>query len=258
MDYQDIGSKIYDEDGNDLVSVSDKLDIANQKLDIANKKLEILQNKINIPKKQQEQEDSEIEMDEHICPKCKKASVKFHKDPSKRTKSEMQLVESIFGWRGSRIQSYCLECRSSKPKKVEIKTTPATSKTDSLYLECEKVIKYKRKNIDVKLVRQCLNLWINEKMRVKEIIKKLYWVDPKKVRRHIQTPERLPNNLKDNVSKYISDPDSIMAISYYVTDHFSWSGKKSDEEKVLKLGKKLAEGFAKNNDLRRKLMGKRN
>ena len=247
-----------------------------------------------------EREQYSKEMDEHTCPKCNKITIKFHKDPTQRNKSEIQLIEKHFGLRGSRIQSYCRECRSSKytkkeidpklaaeikkelgefriqlenqkklkkkrdskPKEVEIKITPKKPKTTSegnkiLYSQCEEVLKYKRKVIDKNLIVKCIQLWEEEKMSVEEICKKIYWLDNSRVRRHIQTPERLPNNLIDEISKIISDPESIMAISYYSTDYFRWNGKKSDEEKVLKLGKKLAEGFAKSHNLRRKLMGKR-
>jgi len=107
-------------------------------------------------------------------------------------------------------------------------------------------------------VKKCIILWDKDKLTVDEICKKIYWMDNSKVRRHIQTPQRLPNNLTNEISKIISDPESIVTIAYYSTDYFRWT-KENDvsDEKVLKLGIKLAEGIAKFHDLRRKLMGKR-
>ena len=200
---------------------------------------------------------------EHTCIKCKDISVECHIDPEKRIDAENQLIEHYFGWKNEdEINSICRECSALEEVK-NITKTEKSSKTSSQehtisYLQCEKVLKYKRKIIDKELVKKCIILWDEDKLTVDEICKKIYWVDNSKVRRHIQTPQRLPNNLTNEISKIISDPESIVTIAYYSTDYFRWT-KENDvsDEKVLKLGIKLAEGIAKFHDLRRKLMGKR-
>lgn len=50
----------------------------------------------------------------HICPKCKKTSVEYHKPDKQHEKEE---IEEKFGFRGERIQSWCRSCRSKERNK---------------------------------------------------------------------------------------------------------------------------------------------
>ncbi|MCH8048926.1 hypothetical protein IIC44_02410, partial [Patescibacteria group bacterium] len=78
-------------------------------------------------------------------------------------------------------------------KKEKIKKSSSSTKKLEYEIEkaCNEVIKYKRKKIDLKLVRE-FYLEYAELGSVKQVCKKHPWVDEDKIRRHLQTPERLP------------------------------------------------------------------
>ena len=73
--------------------------------------IEVLKKKITQKEDKSEPSQNAAEIFEHVCPKCNKVSVKYHKPP---TEEENELVEKSFGWRGDQIQSYCRQCRSTK------------------------------------------------------------------------------------------------------------------------------------------------
>ena len=118
--------------------------------------------KPTLPKKNKDESDKtsietnvqlSSEMDVHTCPKCNNITVRFHKDSSKRTESENALVEKFFGWRGSKIQSYCRDCRSSKKTTKEIDPETANEikkELEELRLQLEKQKKAKMKTTQPK------------------------------------------------------------------------------------------------------------
>jgi len=122
--------------------------------------------------------------------------------------------------------------------------------------ECMHVIKYKRKIIDPILLREVI-LEYFELSSIKKVCEKHPWIEEKKIRRHLQTPKRLPKELQEKAHHLVSDPESSMSIVMYATDYFEWDGNINNEKNVVDFAIKLQKGFQENNDLRLMLLGKR-
>lgn len=144
---------------------------------------------------------------------------------------------------------------ASRTDPVSAKVVTEKSKLD-IRKECMQVIKYKRKKIDPSLLREVI-LEYFELFSVKKVCEKHPWVKEKKIRRHLQTPKRLPQELQEKAQYLVSDPESSMTIAMYATDYFDWDGDVNNERKVTEFANKLQEGFQENNDLRLMLLGKR-
>jgi len=175
-------------------------------------------------------------------------------------KNYMQAIE-FFGLRynGTRRQSYCSLCRGKDTKSKQNNNNDLQNENSqpNIREQCMDVIKYKRKRIDLNLARE-MHLEYLKLNSIAKICEKHPGINEDKIRRHLQTPLRLPKDLKENAFLLVSDPEASMAIAMYATDYFYWDNNVNDEKKVLQLVLQIQKGFEENNDLRLLLMGKKN
>ena len=164
-----------------------------------------------------------------------------------------QLKEEINESKNKISKKYEESEKTKKPINNPNSTIP-DSKTETI-MECKEVIKYKRRKIDIGLVRELFLEYI-ELGSIKKVCEKHPWTNEEKIRRHLQTPKRLPKKIQRIAHDLVSDPESSLSIAMYATDYFKWDGNIDDEDKIMNFVKKLQTGFEKNNDLRLKLMGK--
>ena len=121
--------------------------------------------------------------------------------------------------------------------------------------ECSLIIKYHKKRKDKKFMDEVFELY-DEYKSIKKICVKMPWEKEDRIRLHLRTKTRLPEELQNNAHSLLSDPDASLSILLYATDFFNWDGETANISKIMEFANQVKDIFESNQELRFELYGK--
>mgnify|MGYP001572530778 CR=1 FL=1 len=128
--------------------------------------------------------------------------------------------------------------------------------SDSIMMnECASIIKYHKKRKDKKFMDQVFELYDKYKS-IKKVCNELPWEKEDRIRLHLRTKNRLPEELQNISHNLLSNPDASLSIVLYATDFFNWDGESKNESKIVNFVNEIKDIFQNNTELRFELYGK--
>ena len=121
--------------------------------------------------------------------------------------------------------------------------------------ECALIIKYHKKRKDKKFMDEVFELYDKFKS-IKKICIEMPWEKEDRIRLHLRTKTRLPEELQNNAHSLLSDPDASLSILLYATDFFNWDGETANISKIMEFANQVKDIFESNQELRFELYGK--